>query len=83
MYQVNLLKGAQKDLHKIDKRFQEKIIVSLRLLRTNPFLGEKMSGDFKGCYRIKIPPIRIIYAVEVKTQTIWVRAIGHRQGIYH
>lgn len=83
MYQVNLLKKAQKDLQKIDKRFQEKIVATLRLLRINPFLGEKMSSSFLGSYRIKIPPMRIVYKVDLKDKIIWVRAIGHRQGIYH
>jgi len=82
MYQVNLLNQAKKDLKKLDKRFQGKIILSLRLLRSNPFLGEKMSGEFYGSYRIKIPPIRIIYTPDLKNKTIWVRAIAYRQGAY-
>lgn len=82
MYQVNLSNSARKGLKKLDKRFQEKVIISLRLLKTNPFLGEKMSGDFQGSYRIKFYPIRVIYTVDIKNKIIIVRAIGHRQGIY-
>lgn len=82
MYQVNLLNSARKGLKKLDKRFQEKVILSLRLLKTDPFLGEKMSGDFRDSYRIKFYPIRIIYNVDLKNKIITVRAIGHRQGIY-
>lgn len=82
MYQVNLLNQATKNLKKLDKRFQEKVILSLRLLRTNPFLGEKMSGEFSGSFRIKIPPVRIIYTPDLKRKIVWIRAIGHRGDIY-
>lgn len=82
MYQINLSNSARKGLKKLDKRFQEKVILSLRLLKTNPFLGEKMTGDFQDSYRIKFYPIRIIYSVDLKNKIITVRAIGHRQGIY-
>lgn len=83
MYQVNLLNQAKKDLKKLDSRFQQKVILSLRLLKREPFLGEKMAGEFKGSYRIKIPPIRIIYTPDLNKKIIWIRAIAQRQGVYH
>ena len=54
----------------------------LELLRDKRFLGEKMTGIFEGSYRIKIPPVRIIYAADMNNKIIWVRAIGHRGDVY-
>ncbi len=82
MFHVSLLNAARKDLKKLDKRYQIKTISLLRLLETNPLLGEKMAGEFQGSFRIKIPPLLIIYTPDFKTKTIWVRAIGFRGGIY-
>jgi mRNA-degrading endonuclease RelE of RelBE toxin-antitoxin system len=82
MYQVNLLNSAKKDLKKLDKRFQKKAIFVLRLLKTNPLLGEKMEGELKGWFRIKIPPLRIIYTPDFKNKIIWIRAIGLRGAVY-
>lgn len=82
MYQVNILNSAKKDLKKLDKRFQKKTIIILRLLQENPFLGIKMEGQYKGWFKIKIPPLRIVYSIDFKTKTIWVRAIGFRGGVY-
>lgn len=82
MYQVNLSNQARKSLKKLDKRFQKKVLLILELLRDNPFLGEKMAGIFEGSYRIKIPPVRIIYATDTKNKVIWIRAIGHRGDVY-
>jgi mRNA-degrading endonuclease RelE of RelBE toxin-antitoxin system len=41
-----------------------------------------MSGEYNGSYRIKIPPIRIIYLPDFKNKIIWVRAIGFRGDVY-
>lgn len=82
MYQVNLLNSAKKDLRKLDKRYQKKTISILELLQGSPLIGEKMAGQFRGWFRIKIPPLRIIYTVDFKKKIVWIRAIGHRGGIY-
>lgn len=82
MYQVKLNNHAEKDLKKLSSIYRQKVVKSLDLLATNPFLGDKMSGEFIGSYRIKIPPIRIIYSVDRQNKIIQIRAIGHRQGVY-
>ena len=82
MYTVILSGRAKKDLRKIDNRFKGKVTQSIELLRINPLMGEKMSGEFQGSFRVKIPPIRIIYTPDYKNKIILIRAIGHRQGIY-
>jgi len=33
-------------------------------------------------YKIKIPPLRIIYTPDFKNKIIWIKAIGFREGIY-
>lgn len=68
---------AKKDLKKLDKRFQRKVLSILELLRINPLLGQKMAGEFKGWCRIKTPTLRIIYTLDLKEKIIWIRAIGH------
>lgn len=82
MFQVKLSNQTRRSLKKLNKCYLDKVSRSIDLLSTNPFLGEKMSGIFQGSYRIKIPPIRIIYTPDFKNKIIWVKAIGHRQGIY-
>lgn len=82
MYKVYLENRAKKELKKIDKRYQEKVIFLLHQLEHNPFLGEKMAGQFFGSFRIKIPPLRIIYTPDLKNKSIWIKAIGFRGGVY-
>lgn len=82
MFQIKLSNRAKKDLKKLDKRFLDKISKSIDILVTNPFLGEKMSGEYAGSYRVKIPPIRIIYSVDFENETVLIKTVGHRGGIY-
>lgn len=82
MFQVMLENKAEKQLKRLDNRYRTKALSCLHALKENIFLGEKMSGDFQGSYRIKIPPLRIIYAPDLKNKIIWIRAIGFRGGVY-
>lgn len=82
MFQVILANQAKKDLKRLDAVFKEKVIKNLKMLKENPFLGQKMAGQFEGSYRIKIPPIRIIYTPDIENKIIFVRAIGFRGGVY-
>lgn len=82
MYLVVLENRAKKELKKLPKIYLKKVAQQIDLLSLNPLLGEKMSGDFQGSHRIKIPPLRIIYFPNHKNKTIFIRAIGFRGGVY-
>ena len=82
MYQVNLLNSAKKDLKNLDRKIREKALRILHLLEENPLLGDRMAAIFKCWYRIKIPPLRIVYTPDVKNKVIWVRAVGFRGRVY-
>lgn len=82
MFQVILENRAEKELKRLDKRFIPKVLSYLRVLKTNPLVGIKMEGSFKGLYKIKIPPPRIIYQPDFKNKIIYIRTIGFRGGIY-
>lgn len=82
MLHVLIEKKGQKDLKRLEKRYLVKVRGVFDQLQKNPLLGEKMSGNFKGCYRVKIPPLRIIYSLDIRRKEIRILAIGYRGGIY-
>lgn len=82
MFQVFLSNRARKELRKLDKIDRLKIAKYIDLLPNNPFLGQKMEGELKDSYKIKIPPLRIIYTPDLKNKIIWIKALGFRGGIY-
>ncbi|MBI4244936.1 MAG: type II toxin-antitoxin system RelE/ParE family toxin [Planctomycetes bacterium] len=82
MYRIILANRAIKELRRLDKISLAKAARHIESLKSNPLLGEKMAGPFEGSYRIKIPPLRIIYTPDAKSKTIYIRAIGYRGDVY-
>lgn len=82
MFRVELSDRAEKELKRLDKIYQPKVAKYLDLLSLDPFMGQKMTGELKGYWRIKIPPLRIVYAPDFENRIIWVKAIGFRGGVY-
>jgi len=81
-YEVILPKKVQKELNKIDVRFQEKIIEALTVLGAKPKLGKRLAGEYKQLYSLRVWPFRIIYSIDHGKLIVLVIKIGHRQGVY-
>ena len=82
MYKVVIRPRARKQLKKLPPKQQIRIVKALEVLAEDPFVGKKLKGDHMGEYRWAVWPYRIIYMIEKKKVTVFVLAIGHRQGIY-
>jgi len=81
-YSVVIERKAKKQLKQIPQKYQKKIKQTLMFLTVDPFAGKKLGGERKGEYSLRVWPYRIIYSIEKKKVTVYVLAIGHRQGIY-
>ena len=81
-YQVVIPKKAQKELEKIDNRYRQRILAVLSVLKSNPFVGKKLRGEYGGQYSYEVWPYRIIYEVYEHKRVVLIIRIGHRQGIY-
>lgn len=82
MYQVILERKAHKELQRLGKKEQKRIQRAIDYLAVDPLTGKKMKGEYEGQYTLRVWPYRIIYKIKKKTVTVFVLAIGHRQGIY-
>lgn len=82
MYQVMLENRAKRNLKKLPKIYLRRVEKQIDSLVSDPFVGEKMAGEFQNSYRIKLPPLRIIYTPDLKNKIIWIRAVGFRGGVY-
>ncbi|PIU68672.1 hypothetical protein COS81_03280 [candidate division WWE3 bacterium CG06_land_8_20_14_3_00_42_16] len=82
MYQLRIEQEAKKQLARIPKVYQNKILATLPIIRQNPFSGKKLEGKFKGAYSYHVWPYRIIYRIYKNLLLIVVIRIGHRQEVY-
>ncbi|PIV42803.1 MAG: type II toxin-antitoxin system mRNA interferase toxin, RelE/StbE family [Candidatus Nealsonbacteria bacterium CG_4_10_14_0_2_um_filter_40_15] len=81
-YQIKFEPEVKKELAKIPKRYQEKILCILPDLIKNPFQGKKLHGKLEGVYSYRIWPYRITYKIYKNLLLVVILHIGQRQGIY-
>jgi mRNA interferase RelE/StbE len=84
MYQILFVSGLDKDLKKISKADQKRIINKVESLAKNPFSSgcKALQGELVGYYRIRSGNYRIIYSVDKEKVIILILKIGHRGSIY-
>jgi mRNA interferase RelE/StbE len=72
-----------KDLKKIDKLWQKKIleVIKTKLIQ-NPYIGKKLVGDLSSYYRYRVNDYRIIYEILEDEILLVVVKIKHRKDVY-
>jgi mRNA interferase RelE/StbE len=72
-----------KDLKKIDKTWQKRILNKMKTILVNdPHLGKKLVGNLSPFYRLRVGDYRIIYAIFEDIVTVEVVKIRHRKDVY-
>jgi len=79
---VEILRSAQKQLSRLEKRAQERSIFAILALANNPRPDgcRKLTG--RSAWRIRIGDYRVIYEIEDDRLRILVVSVGHRKEIY-
>lgn len=81
-YAIEILRAAQKELAKIDRQAQSRIIASIRGLATDPRPAscKKLSG--RSAWRIRIGAYRVIYEIHDNQLVVLIVTIGNRNDVY-
>jgi mRNA interferase RelE/StbE len=80
-YQIFFTDKAKKQLEKLEKVNQERIIKSLERIRIRPETHiTKLVGD--PAYKLRVGDYRVILEIEKDILIILVLMIGHRKNIY-
>lgn len=85
MWQIKLLKRAEKYLENIDNKDKRRIAQYLDELITHKEphkKGKALTGKLKGLWRFRVGDYRVIARIDGATITILVLDIGHRKDIY-
>ncbi len=81
MYEVIFSNNAKKQLYKLEKNLQERIIAALERIRIRPQVyTTKLIGD--PGYKLRVGDYRIIMDIDNNNLIILVIKIGHRREIY-
>ncbi|HAZ28667.1 MAG TPA: hypothetical protein DCY48_02730 [Candidatus Magasanikbacteria bacterium] len=85
VYELRLTPGAGKQLYRLQKEEQKRIIAKLEwfVSQTNPLIFARKIHDVEaGDYRFRVGDYHIIFVVEKNGELFTVTSIGHRRDIY-
>lgn len=74
-----LVTEAIRSLHPDLKR---SIKSAIRAIAADPECGEPLLRELDGLWKFRVRRFRIVYAIDRKTRTIRLMAVGHRQSVY-
>lgn len=81
LYEVIISEKAKKQLLKLEKNIQERIVSALERIRIRPeSYVKKLVGD--PGYRLRVGDYRVIIDIQKDKLIILVIKIGHRKNIY-
>ena len=81
-YKIFIEKSAQKDLSKIQRKDQSRIIKSIEELSKNPRPAKSKKLTGRDAWRIRVGDHRVIYEIHDARLLILIVVIGHRKDIY-
>lgn len=81
-YRLSPTREFLKNLERLDRQTNQRIISSIEGLSVNPFLGKSLRGELKGLYSLRIGKYRVIYSVDTRRQEIVLHATKHRSKVY-
>lgn len=73
----------RKDLKKIDKHWQKKILEAIKTkLQEDPYIGKKLVGELSSYYRYRVNDYRVIYEIIEDEIILIIIKIKHRKDVY-
>ncbi len=81
-YTVNILRSAQRQLARVDRQDQSRLISAIEALAEDPRPSgcRKLTG--RDAWRIRVGTYRVIYELDDDRLRVLVVAVGHRGGVY-
>lgn len=86
MYEISFRRSALKEIKKLDKPIQQKVLAKIEECAETPYLFEHLTGDLRGYYSahctIQRTQYRIIYEIFEETIMINIVMVGTRENLY-
>lgn len=82
-YEVEVSRTAEKQLRKLARGDQERVVRKMLLLAEDPFPpGTRKLTGYDDVYRVRVGRYRILYSVSGHRLVIVILKIGHRKDAY-
>lgn len=82
-YEIEISRTAEKQLRKLGRRDQERIVRAIQLLAQDPLpRGARKLSGYDDVFRIRVGHYRILYSVSSRKLVIIILKVGHRRNAY-
>lgn len=86
MYELVITPSAKRSLKKFPRRVREDLIEAVTLLETNPYVGEKLSGDLHFLYSFHFKSrnvgYRVAYTINHEKKFVTIHFAHTRENFY-
>ena len=84
MFTPRILKGAGRELERLDPAVARRIVDRIRWLAENieHIKPEPLKGDLAGFFKLREGDYRVIYEILRKEHLVVIHSVGHRSTIY-
>ena len=81
MYEIEFSETAEKQLYKLERNTQVRIISTLERIRIKPYTHVKklVGSDY---FRLRVGDYRVILDIKESKLLIFIIEVGHRKNIY-
>lgn len=81
MYNLEIVRSAQKDIKRLDRPVRVRVIAAIELLLADPYHQgvRQLAG---GIFRYRVGHYRIIYNIDKNTVTVRIVRVRHRKEVY-
>ena len=85
MFKLEFSNTARKELARVynsDRKLFTRLSAVLESLRSNPYQGKKLKGQFQGDFSVRVGDYRIVYTIYKERLVVSVIDLDHRKDIY-
>ncbi|MEM3696023.1 MAG: type II toxin-antitoxin system RelE/ParE family toxin [Candidatus Bathyarchaeia archaeon] len=79
-FEIRFTPRFLKNIKALNREIQVRIIREINMLKTNPYLGKPLRGEWKGVYSLRIGDYRVLY--QIKKNQVFLLVVGHRKRVY-
>jgi len=79
-FEIRFTPRFLKNIKALDKEVQMRILRDISILKTDPFVGKPLRGEWKGVYSLRIGDYRVLY--QIKKNEVFLLVVGHRKRVY-
>jgi mRNA-degrading endonuclease RelE of RelBE toxin-antitoxin system len=81
-YRIIIKPRAEREANKLSNTLKRRVCIAAKRLESNPYIGKKLKGEYRGQHVLRVWPYRIIYYIYKKERVIIILRIAYRQNTY-